>query len=148
MALPQAGWHPYPPSTVKRGVGRRVPRCGETVSKHPRLLTADSLATVPWERQLKATQKRPVGADACLAGAPAKPHFGFVGRARRNGAGEVLAAGGDVAERNFFWRGQASRPAIRRAALAGAIPRHPLPLKGAPSKPSTAGSMGRGGAAK
>ncbi len=26
--------------------------------------------------------------------------------------------------------GQASRPAIRRAALAGAKPRHPLPLKG------------------
>ena len=70
---------------------------------------------------MRAAQKRPVEADACLAGAPAKPHFGFVGRAGRNGAGEVLAAGGDVAERNFFWRGQASRPAIRR-------PHSPVPL--------------------
>ena len=33
-------------------------------------------------------------------------------------------------------------------ALAGALPRPPCPPRGTPSKPSEAGSMGRGGAAK
>ena len=33
-----------------------------------------------WGAQRRATQKRPVGAEAHLAGAPAKPPFGFVGR--------------------------------------------------------------------
>lgn len=37
--------------------------------------------------------------------------FGFVGRSRRNGAGEVLAGGRDATEQSFFWRGQVSRPA-------------------------------------
>ncbi len=40
-----------------------------------------SPATVPWKCRARATQKSPVGADAYLTGAPAKPPFGFVGRA-------------------------------------------------------------------